>query len=109
MLRSGGAVAFPTDTVYGLGASFDDELAQKRVYQIKGRPVGMPLILMVAAESQLDGLGHLDSQAQAFMRKWWPRPLTLILHSRCGGTVGVGVSGHKVALDLLRHTRPLMT
>jgi len=109
MLRSGGVVAFPTDTVYGLGASFDDELAQKRVYQIKGRPVGMPLILMVAAESQLDGLVHLDSQAQAFMRKWWPGPLTLILHSRSGGTVGVRVPGHKVALDLLRHAGPLMT
>jgi len=75
MLRSGGVVAFPTDTVYGLGASFDDELAQKRVYQIKGRPVGIPLILMVAAESQLDGLVHVDTQAQAFMRKWWPGPL----------------------------------
>ncbi|HEV2216132.1 MAG TPA: Sua5/YciO/YrdC/YwlC family protein, partial [Candidatus Dormibacteraeota bacterium] len=49
LLRSGAVVAFPTDTVYGLGASADDEVAQKRIYTIKGRPVGMPLILMVAA------------------------------------------------------------
>ena len=41
MLRSGGVLAFPTDTVYGLGASADDELAQKRIYQVKGRPVGL--------------------------------------------------------------------
>jgi len=109
MLRSGGVLAFPTDTVYGLGASFDDELAQKRVYQIKGRPVGMPLILMVAAESQLDGLVHVDSRAEALMRKWWPGPLTLILHSRNGGTLGVRIPGHKVALGLLRHSGPLMT
>jgi len=109
MLRSGGVVAFPTDTVYGLGASFDDELAQKRIYQIKGRPVGMPLILMIAAQSQLDGIVHVDSQAEALMRKWWPGPLTLILHSRRGGTLGVRIPGHKVALGLLRHAGPLMT
>jgi len=60
LVRTGAVIAFPTDTVYGLGASADDELAQKRIYQIKGRPVGMPLILMVAAESQLEGLVHVD-------------------------------------------------
>src|SRR5256885_8567538 len=109
MLRSGGVVAFPTDTVYGLGASFDDELAQKRVYQIKGRPVGIPLILMVAAESQLDGLVHVDTQAQAFMRKWWPGPLTLILHSRSGGTPGGRNPRPKGAPDPLRPARPPMT
>lgn len=102
-------VAFPTDTVYGLGASADDELAQKRIYQIKGRPVGLPLILMVAAESQLEGLVHVDSRAEAMMRRWWPGPLTLILHALGGGTVGVRIPKHKVALGLLRHAGPLMT
>ena len=109
LLRSGAVVAFPTDTVYGLGASADDEVAQKRIYQIKGRPVGMPLILMVAAESQLEGLVHVDSQAEAMMRKWWPGPLTLVLHALGGGTLGVRIPKHKVALDLLRHAGPLMT
>ncbi|HKW72961.1 MAG TPA: L-threonylcarbamoyladenylate synthase [Candidatus Dormibacteraeota bacterium] len=109
LLRSGAVVAFPTDTVYGLGASADDEVAQKRIYQIKGRPVGMPLILMVAAESQLEGLVHVDSRAEAMMRKWWPGPLTLILHALGGGTLGVRIPKHKVALDLLRHAGPLMT
>jgi len=109
LVRAGAVIAFPTDTVYGLGASFDDELAQKRIYQVKGRPAGMPLILMIAAESQLEGLVHLDSQAEAMMRKWWPGPLTLILHSLRGGTLGVRIPKHKVALDLLRHTGPLMT
>jgi L-threonylcarbamoyladenylate synthase len=109
LVRGGGVVAFPTDTVYGLGASADDELAQKRIYQIKGRPVGLPLILMVAAESQLEGIVHVDSRAEAMMRKWWPGPLTLILHSLRGGTLGVRIPKHKVALGLLRHTGPLMT
>jgi L-threonylcarbamoyladenylate synthase len=109
LLRGGAVVAFPTDTVYGLGASADDEVAQKRIYQIKGRPVGMPLILMVAAESQLEGLVHVDSRAEAYMRKWWPGPLTVILHAFGGGTLGVRIPKHKVALELLRHAGPLMT
>src|SRR6266513_5575958 len=109
MLRSGGVIAFPTDTVYGLGVSADDELAAKRIYQIKGRPPGMPLILMVAAESQLEGLVHVDSRAEAMMRRWWPGPLTLVLHAIGGGTLGVRIPKHKVALDLLRHAGPLMT
>src|SRR6266508_5203342 len=88
LVRSGAVIAFPTDTVYGLGASADDEVAQKRIYQIKGRPVGMPLILMVAAESQLEGLVHVDSRAEAMMRRWWPGPLTLILHAMGGGKIG---------------------
>ena len=109
LLRGGAVVAFPTDTVYGLGASADDEVAQRRIYQIKGRPVGMPLILMVAAESQLEGLVHVDSRAEKMMRRWWPGPLTLILHAIGGGTLGVRIPKHKVALDLLRHAGPLMT
>src|SRR5947208_16054570 len=109
LLRSGAVVAFPTDTVYGLRASADDEVAQKRIYSVTGRPVGMPLILMVAAESQLEGLVHVDSRAEAMMRKWWPGPLTLILHARGGGTLGVRIPKHKVALGLLRHAGPLMT
>ena len=109
LLRGGGVVAFPTDTVYGLGAAADDEVARRRIYRIKGRPVGLPLILMVAAESQLEGWVHLDSRAETFVRRWWPGPLTLILHAKGGGTLGVRIPQHKVALELLRAAGPLMT
>jgi L-threonylcarbamoyladenylate synthase len=109
LLRGGGVVAFPTDTVYGLGAAADDEVARQRIYRIKGRPVGLPLILMVAAESQLEGWVHLDSRAETLIRRWWPGPLTLILHARGGGTLGVRIPQHKVALELLRAAGPLMT
>jgi L-threonylcarbamoyladenylate synthase len=109
LIRGGGVVAFPTDTVYGLGAAADDEVARRRIYRIKGRPVGLPLILMVAAESQLEGWVHLDSRAEAFVRRWWPGPLTLILHAKGGGTLGVRIPQHKVALELLRSAGPLMT
>lgn len=109
LIRSGGVIAFPTDTVYGLGAAADDEIAIKRVYRIKGRPAGLPLILMVAAESQLEGWVHLDSRAEALIRRWWPGPLTLILHAQDGATLGVRIPKHQVALELLRATGPLMT
>ena len=109
LLRGGGVIAFPTDTVYGLGAAADDELARRRIYRIKGRPAGLPLILMVAAESQLEGWVHLDSSAEAMVRRWWPGPLTVVLHARGGGTLGVRIPNHKVALDLLRAAGPMMT
>ena len=109
LIRSGGVVAFPTDTVYGLGAAADDEIATRRVFHIKGRPVGLPLILMVAAESQLETFVHVDSRSEAMMRRWWPGPLTIILHAKGGGTLGVRIPKHKVALDLLRAAGPLMT
>src|SRR5438105_13460875 len=106
LLRSGAVVAFPTDTVYGLGASFDDEVARKRIYQIKGRPVGLPLILMVAGESQLEGLVHVDSRAEAMIRKWWPGPLTVVPDAVGGGTVRVRMPKHKVARGLHRQAGP---
>ena len=109
MIRTGGVIAFPTDTVYGLGAAADDEIATRRVFHIKGRPVGLPLILMVAAESQLENFVHVDSRSESMMRRWWPGPLTLILHAKGGGTLGVRIPNHKVALDLLRAAGPLMT
>ncbi len=109
LVRSGGVIAFPTDTVFGLGAAADDEIATRRVFHIKGRPVGLPLILMVAEESQLEGWVHVDSRSEAMMRRWWPGPLTLILHAMGGGTLGVRIPKHKVALDLLKAAGPLMT
>jgi len=109
LLRGGGVVAFPTDTVYGLGADASDELAQKRVFALKGRPVGMPLILMAAALSQLEGWVHIDTRAEDIIRKWWPGPLTLILHGKGGSTLGVRVPKHEIALELLRASGPLMT
>ena len=109
LLRSGGVVAFPTDTVYGLGADASDEVAQKRIFAIKGRPVGMPLILMAAAESQLEGWVHIDTRTEAIIRRWWPGPLTVILHAAGGRTLGVRIPKHEVALELLRAAGPLMT
>jgi L-threonylcarbamoyladenylate synthase len=109
LLRGGGVLAFPTDTVYGLGADASDDVAQRRIYRIKGRPVGMPLILMAAAESELEGWVHVDSRTEDMIRRWWPGPLTVILHAKGGGTLGVRIPSHEVTLELLRASGPLMT
>jgi tRNA threonylcarbamoyl adenosine modification protein (Sua5/YciO/YrdC/YwlC family) len=109
LLRGGGVIAFPTDTVYGLGADASDDVAQRRIYRIKGRPVGMPLILMAAAESELEGWVHVDLRTEDLIRRWWPGPLTVILHAKGGGTLGVRIPNHEVTLELLRASGPLMT
>jgi L-threonylcarbamoyladenylate synthase len=110
-LLAGGLVAFPTETVYGLGADACNVDAVARVYSVKGRPTDHPLIVHVAS---MDALGDWASDvpefAIALARDFWPGPMTLVVRrSRLaadfvtGGqdTVGVRVPNHPVALGLL--------
>jgi L-threonylcarbamoyladenylate synthase len=105
-LERGEVIAFPTDTVYGLAVRPGFE---SRVYEVKRRPEGMPLILMVATPAQLSGLVEVDRRARWYMERWWPGPLTLVLPAVGGGTLGVRVPDHPLALDLLSAAGPLMT
>jgi L-threonylcarbamoyladenylate synthase len=110
-LLAGGLVAFPTETVYGLGADASNAAAVARIYSVKGRPADHPLIVHVAS---MDGLGDwaddVPSYAISLARDFWPGPMTLVVrHSGLardfvtGGqdTVGVRVPNHPVALGLL--------
>ena len=105
-LRAGGVIAFPTDTVYGLAAAPGFEAA---VYAVKGRPEEMPLILMVGRFPDLDGFVAIDRRARWYMDRWWPGPLTLVLPAIAGGTLGVRIPDHPLALELLRAAGPLLT
>jgi L-threonylcarbamoyladenylate synthase len=111
VLASGGLVAFPTETVYGLGADACDAAAVARIYLVKGRPADHPLIVHVAS---IDGLGDwaddVPGYAIALARDYWPGPMTLVVRRSglagdfvTGGqdTVGVRVPNHPVALGLL--------
>ena len=111
VLMAGGLVAFPTETVYGLGADASNEKAVTRIYSVKGRPADHPLIVHVAS---MDGLGdwahEVPSYAISLARDFWPGPMTLVVpRSSLAGdfvtggqdTVGVRVPGHPVALGLL--------
>ena len=108
---SGDLVAFPTETVYGLGADARNSKAVARIYDVKGRPADHPLIVHIAS---LDGLGNwareIPEYAIKLARDFWPGPMTLVLKRIDlagdfvkGGqdTVGVRVPGHAVALSLL--------
>jgi L-threonylcarbamoyladenylate synthase len=111
VLLAGGLVAFPTETVYGLGADACNAAAVARIYSVKGRPADHPLIVHVAS---MDGLGDwamdVPAYAIALARAYWPGPMTLVLRRSdlagdfvTGGqdTVGVRVPNHPVALGLL--------
>jgi len=110
-LRSGGLVAFPTETVYGLGADATDEAAVRKIFALKGRPADHPVIVHLASAAALgDWAENVPDVAYALAEAFWPGPLTLILKRRAwvpgvvtGGqaTVGLRVPAHPVALALL--------
>jgi L-threonylcarbamoyladenylate synthase len=112
VLRAGGLVAFPTETVYGLGASALDAAAVARVFAAKGRPPNNPLIVHVADGADAPGVvASWPDAAARLAERFWPGPLTLVLPRRpdvpdavtAGGpTVAVRVPAHPVARALLR-------
>jgi L-threonylcarbamoyladenylate synthase len=112
VLRAGGLVAFPTETVYGMGADAANPRALRRLFVVKGRPVDHPVIVHVARAAQLDDLGReVPEIAHALAEAFWPGPLTLVVRRRhdrvaaeaTGGldTVGIRVPDHPLALALL--------
>ncbi|MEM7273223.1 MAG: L-threonylcarbamoyladenylate synthase [Actinomycetota bacterium] len=111
-LAAGLLVAFPTETVYGLGADAADPVAVGRIFAAKGRPTGHPLIVHLADAGWLDRFAaDVPAPAQALAAAFWPGPLTLVVRrtdavapETVGGkdTVGLRVPDHPVALALLR-------
>ena len=111
VLKNGGLVAFPTETVYGLGADACNAGAVARIYSVKGRPADHPLIVHVASMDALgDWAADVPSYAIALARDYWPGPMTLVVTRSelaadfiTGGqdTVGVRVPNHPIALGLL--------
>src|SRR5262245_7635719 len=111
-LRAGGLVAFPTETVYGLGADATNAKAIARLYDAKGRPAFNPLIAHVQDATAARGLGMLDAVAARLAEVFWPGPLTLVVPRQPGcpvaelataglATIALRVPAHTVARDLL--------
>lgn len=111
-LREGEVVAFPTETVYGLGADAQNPEAVRRVFELKGRPATHPLIVHIDHPRMLERWAlEVPASAQALAERFWPGPLTLVLRRApavdlavTGGqdTVAIRVPGHPVAQQLLR-------
>ncbi len=112
ILRQGGLVVFPTETVYGLGANGLDEMAIANIFKAKGRPSDNPLILHIHDADQLKEIvHHVPESAKILMKKYWPGPLTLVFekqphipHNVTAGlsTVAVRMPNNEIALELLK-------
>lgn len=111
IIRRGGLVAFPTETVYGLGANALDAAAVAKIYELKGRPPTSPLIVHVSSIDMARGIAaDWPPVAEELAEKWWPGPLTLVVPKRSvlpdvvtAGlrTVGIRMPDHALALELI--------
>jgi len=116
-LKNGALVAFPTETVYGLGADASNEKAVMRIYEVKGRPQDHPLILHIASMNETTYWAEeISDYAIALARAFWPGPMTLIFKRSenakdyvTGGqnTVGLRVPDHTLALGLLQECKKI--
>jgi len=114
-IREGKLVAFPTETVYGLGADALNENAVKRIFKAKGRPPDNPLIIHIAEFEQVYELAsEVPEKAKILAEKFWPGPLTIVLpkgdkvpHATTGGleTVAIRMPAHEIALALIKTSK----
>jgi len=112
LLRDGGVIAFPTETVYGLGGDAENDAAVRRIFSLKGRPADHPLIVHLADAGSIDHWAReVPAAALRLAGRFWPGPLTIVLRRSSkvsdlvtGGldTVGIRVPAHPVAQALLR-------
>ncbi len=114
VLQTGGLVALPTETVYGLAGHALDERACREIFRAKGRPVSDPLIVHVLDLAHAEELAHFNDAARALARRHWPGPLTLVLPRKAcvpdivtagGDTVAIRAPAHPLARKLLELAR----
>ncbi len=118
IILRGGVAAFPTETVYGLGALAFNQDAVKKIFDLKGRPADNPLIVHISATEQLQQFSdHIPEPVLSLIKNFWPGPLTLIFKKKpdvpdavSGGleTVAVRMPAHPLALKLISKTGPLV-
>jgi len=111
VIRAGGVIVYPTDTFYGLGADPGNPLAVQRIFEIKGRHAGQPVLLLINDAGEVrDWASEIDPAAERLMKKFWPGPLTLVFKAKPGvmteltggtGTIGLRVPGNPLTRQLL--------
>lgn len=113
IIKNGDVVAFPTETVYGLGASIYSKKAIQKVFKLKKRPYNDPLIVHISSYSQLNEIAYVEKDVLDFLKKIWPGPFTIILKKKeivsdlitaNLDTVAVRYPKNKIALKLIRYS-----
>tara|TARA_R110002124_G_scaffold79587_1_gene211488 strand:+ start:183 stop:1112 length:930 start_codon:yes stop_codon:yes gene_type:complete len=117
-IKNGNVVAFPTETVYGLGADAQNPEAIAKVFETKGRPSDNPLIVHISNSDQIhDFVSNIPESAQLLIEEFWPGPLTLVFNKKpevldvvtAGlGTVAIRMPANEIALELISQTGPLV-
>jgi L-threonylcarbamoyladenylate synthase len=110
-VASGGVIAYPTDTFYGLGADPENPVAVKRLFAIKGRQRDQPILVLIADPADASRwAAEITEGAAELMNRYWPGPLTLVFSAKAGvlpeltagtGTIGLRVPGSVLARDLI--------
>jgi L-threonylcarbamoyladenylate synthase len=108
ILRSGGLVALPTETVYGLAGRADSEAAVAAIYRAKGRPDFNPLIVHVASLAQAERLALFDDRAALLAERFWPGPLTLVLPLRKEASIAPAVTAGLATIAVRMPAHPLL-
>ncbi len=103
IIKQGGVIAIPTDTVYGLSCSIYNESAIRRIYEIKGREFKNPLITHIANIEQLKELTPVNDKILNLAQKFWPGALTLVFSP----TFSVRIPGHPVPLEIIKAAGPI--
>ena len=119
VVRARGVIAYPTDTFYGLGADPRDPEAVRRIFAIKGREAGQPILLLLHDRSEVAAWASaVTPSAERLMDRFWPGPLTLVFPAAPhvlpeltggGGTIGLRVPGNELTRELLRHLGKALT
>lgn len=119
VVRARGVIAYPTDTFYGLGADPRDPEAVRRIFAIKGRGAGQPILLLLRDRSEVAAWASVVTpSAERLMQRFWPGPLTLVFPAAPhvlpeltggGGTIGLRVPGNELTRELLRYLGAALT
>ena len=118
-MSSGGVIAYPTDTFYGLGADPGNPAAVRRIFAIKGREPGRPILLLIGDPNEvLNWAADVPRRAEELMKRFWPGPLTLVFKAKAevlpeltagSGTIGLRVPGSELTRGLLKYLGHALT
>lgn len=102
LIKRGEVIAFPTETVYGLGADAFNEKACRKIFELKGRPNNKPLTFHVASYQMIESIAEITPIANRLIKKFLPGPLTLILKGKFTPSIGIRMPDNDIALKLIK-------